>query len=128
MDILPQSLILIAVMNNPRDMEMARLLGWYRIPLRGVSKDVEVDFLVFYQSAAIGENHGGCIEWTAAVHGHELTTRAELLRDEPDHLYANHTYYKIQLGALGRLSHPILVDKMAMPDFLLHNGGISNNG
>ena len=30
----PTSLILVVLMNDPRDLEIARLLGWYRIPLR----------------------------------------------------------------------------------------------
>ena len=122
MDILPDSLILIAVMNNPRDMEIARLLGWYRIPLRSAPKVVAVDFLAFYQTNSFGDDHGGCVEWAAAVRGHELTTRAELLRDEPDHPHANHTYYKIQLGALGRLPHPILADKWRRLTFLYTTG------
>ena len=28
----PTSLVLVAVVNDPRDLEIARLLGWYRIP------------------------------------------------------------------------------------------------
>ncbi len=45
----PYSLILIAVMPNPRDLDIARLLGWYRIPLRFAPKVVDVDFMAFYQ-------------------------------------------------------------------------------
>jgi hypothetical protein len=61
----------------PRDMEIARLLGWYRIPLRTAPKVVAVDYLAFYQPASFGERSGQ-IEYIAQVRGHELTTRGEL--------------------------------------------------
>ena len=48
---------------------------------------VAVDALAFYQPGAFGEA-GGQIDSTAPVRGHELTTRVELLRDEPDHPHA----------------------------------------
>jgi hypothetical protein len=102
----PTSLILVAVLNNPRDFEIARLLGWYRIPLRFAPKVIAVDRLAFYQTAAFGDEKWR-ISYTAAVKGQELTTRKELLKEEPDHPRANHEYYKIQLGPLERLTTPI---------------------
>ncbi len=109
MDVSPTSLILVAVTNNPRDLEIARLLGWYRIPLRSAPKVVAVDYLAFYQTAAFGEGKWR-IETIAPVKGHELTTRAELLRDETDHPRAQHEYYKIQIGPLISLPQPILAE------------------
>ncbi len=103
------SLVLVAVMNDPRDLEIARLLGWYRIPLRSAPKVVAVDFLAFYQTAAFGENRWR-IEYIAPVKGHELTTRSELIQDEPDHPAARQEYYKIQLGPLQRLAQPVLAE------------------
>jgi hypothetical protein len=105
----PNSLILIAVMNNLRDFEIARLLGWYRIPLNSAPKVVAVDYLAFYQTAAFGDAKW-CIQTIAPVQGYELTTRAELLKDEPDHPRANQAYYKIQIGPLVSLPEPILAD------------------
>jgi hypothetical protein len=103
------SLILVAVINQPRDMEIARVLGWYRIPLRSAPKVVAVDHLAFYQTSAFGDEKWR-IEFTAEVRGHELTTRAELLHEEADHPHANQEYYKIQLGPLERLPQPILAE------------------
>ncbi len=77
-------LVLVCLVPSPRDLEIARLLGWYRIPLRTAPKVVAVDYLAFYQPGSFGE-HSGQIEFIASVRGHELTTRAELLRDQPDH-------------------------------------------
>ena len=68
MDISPTSLILVAVTNNPRDMEIARLLGWYRIPFKSAPKVIAVDYLAFYQPASFGEM-GGQIRYIAAVRG-----------------------------------------------------------
>ena len=106
MDLKPASLILVAVMNDPRDLEIARLLGWYRIPLRSAPKVVAVDYLAFYQTAAFGDDKWR-IQYVAEVRGHELTTRRELLRDEPDHPHAGHEYYKIQIGPLQALPKPL---------------------
>ena len=103
------SLVLVAVINNPRDLEIARVLGWYRIPLRSAPKVVAVDYLALYQTGAFGDEKWR-IQYTAEVRGHELTTRAELLREEADHPHANHEYYKIQLGPLERLPQPILAE------------------
>lgn len=101
------ALILVVVMNNPRDLEIARLLGWYRIPLRSAPKVIDVDYLAFYQTGAF-EAEKWRIQYIAPVRGHELTTRAELLRDESDHPHANLEYYKIQIGPLTSLPEPIL--------------------
>lgn len=103
----PTSLILVSVMNSPRDMEIARLLGWYRIPLRSAPKVIAVDYLAFYQTSAFGDR-GSRIEYLAPVRGHELVTRAELLRDEPNHPHAQKEYFKIQLGPLVQLARPVI--------------------
>ena len=75
----PIDLILVCLLPTPRDLEIARLLGWYRIPLRTSPKVVAVDDLAFYQPSAFGDR-GGQIEFIAPVKGHELTTRGELLK------------------------------------------------
>jgi hypothetical protein len=117
----PSDLILVAVLNNPRDLEIARILGWYRIPLRSAPKVIAVDYLAFYQTAAF-EDRKWCVEYVAPVLGHELTTRRELLRDEPDHPHASHEYYKIQLGALQPLPTPIPAGKWRRITFLYTTG------
>ena len=117
----PTDLILVCLLPSPRDLEIARLLGWYRIPLRSAPKVVSVDYLAFYQPAAFGER-GGQIEYVAQVNGHELTTRSELLKDESDHPRAKEEYFKIQLGGLERLKEPIRTDKWKRLTFLYSTG------
>ncbi len=121
MPLVPSSLVLVAYLPSPRDFEIARLLGWYRIPLRSAPKVVAVDYLAFYQPASFGA-HGGRIEYVAEARGHELATRAELLRDEPDHPRAGEEYYKIQLGPLEKLPRPVLAGKWRRLTFLYTTG------
>lgn len=117
----PVSLVLVCLLPAPRDLEIARLLGWYRIPFRSAPKVIAVDYLAFYQPGSFGD-HAGRIEWTASVRGHELATRAELLRDEADHPRASEEYFKVQLGPLEKLPRPILADKWKRLTFLYTTG------
>lgn len=121
MPLSPSSLVLVCLLPGPRDLEIARLLGWYRIPLRSAPKVVAVDYLAFYQPSAFGER-GGQIEFIAEVNGHELTTRGELLKDEADHPRAREEYYKIQLGGLEKLKEPIQAEKWKRLTFLYSTG------
>jgi hypothetical protein len=117
----PTSLVLVCLLPTPRDLELARLLGWYRIPLKSAPKVVAVDYLAFYQPASFGEQ-GGQIQYVAEVRGHELTTRAELLRDEPGHPRAREEYFKLQLGALEKLKAPVKAEKWRRLTFFYTTG------
>ncbi len=116
------ALILVGLIPRPRDLEIARLLGWYRIPLRSAPKVINVDYLAFYQASAFGEEHRWRIEMFAQVRGHELTTRAELLRDEPGHPRAREEYYKIQIGPVEALPRPIAAGRWRRITFLYTTG------
>ena len=117
----PTDLVLVCLLPTPRDMEIARLLGWYRIPLRTAPKVVSVDYLAFYQPTSFGER-GGQIEYIAQVRGHELTTRGELLKDESNHPRAKEEYFKMQLGGLEKLNVPVKTDKWKRLTFLYSTG------
>jgi hypothetical protein len=99
--------VLVAVMNNRRDFEIAAEEGWYRIPTRHAPlSTTEAVALGFYFTRAFGEEKWA-IHWYAPVLGHELARRRDLLPDEPDHPHADETYYQLQLGPLHRLEFPI---------------------
>lgn len=117
----PSALILVTILKEPRDLEIARLLGWYRIPLRSAPKVIAVDYLAFYQTSSFGSEKWR-IKYLAPVKGYELTTRAELFKDEADHPFANHEYYKIQIGSLIELSAPILAEKWKRITFFYTTG------
>ena len=117
-------LILIAVMPKPKDLEIARLLGWYRIPLKNAPKVISVDYLAFYQPSSFGESHRWKIEYIAQMQGHELTTRNALFKEESNHPRANEEYFKIQLGNLTKLPSPISADHWRRITFLYTTGGL----
>lgn len=99
--------VLVAVMNNQRDFEIARDEGWYRIPLKHAPQSTtEAVVLAFYFTRAFGEEKWA-IHWYAPIHGHELLRRRELLPGESDHPRADEVYFKLQLGPLMHLERPI---------------------
>lgn len=102
----PDDLVLVAILNRPRDLEIARTLGWYRIPLGTAPRTVRVDWLALYLPAAF-DGQRWSVRYLAAVRGIELLTRRELLYLETDHPRAAHPYYKLQLGPLMELDPPI---------------------
>jgi hypothetical protein len=121
------ALILVAVMPNTKDFEIARLLGWYRIPLRMAPKIIDVDYLAFYQTGSFGHEHRWKIEYFAEVMGNELTTRRDLLKDESDHPRANEENYKIQIGPIEKLSPPIPAGEWKRITFLYTLGSLVND-
>jgi hypothetical protein len=120
-EILPEDLVLVSVITDPRDLEIARVLGWYRIPVASTPKTLRVDWIAFYLTSAFGDEKWS-IRYLARVRGHELVRRRELLRDEPDHLRADEPYFKIQLGPLVQLPKPILSRRWRRFTFLYTTG------
>ena len=118
----PADLVLVAYIPTPHDLEIARVLGWYRIPLRTAPKVVAVDWLAFYQPASFGKAHQWRIEAAAPVLGHELTTRGELFKDQQEHPRAKDEYFKLQLGPLMALPRPVLADSWKRLTFLYTTG------
>lgn len=117
----PGALILVAIIPSPEDLQVARVLGWYRIPIRTAPRILNVDYLAFYQPASF-EDSKWQVECIAPVLGHELTIRADLLQDEASHPRADEEYYKIQLGAVCHLDHPILAGNWKRFTFLYTTG------
>ena len=115
------SLILVAILPSPEDLNYARVLGWYRIPARTAPRVLNVDFLAFYQPASFLDQRWR-INYLAQVRGHELTTRLELIQDQPDHPRADHEYYKIQLGPLMKLPRAIRTGSWKRFTFLYTTG------
>jgi len=118
---LPESSVLIAVMSRTRDMERARDDHWYRIPERSAPKFFPPEYVAFYLTKAFATD-AFSIRWYAQVRGHELVTRRDLLPDEADHPRADQRYYKLQLGKLVELPHPIPSRSLRRITFVLTNG------
>jgi hypothetical protein len=120
-------LILVAIIPKPKDFEIARLLGWYRIPVKNAPKVISVDYLAFYQPGSFGKDLGNRINYFSRVLGHELTTRQQLFRKETDHPRASEEYYKIQIGDLVPLSKPIQADAWRRITFFYTTGALFKN-
>lgn len=103
----PEDRLLVAVMNRPRDFEIARDQGWYRVPQARASRGAFFEYVAFYFTSAFGEL-AWAIHYYARRLGHELVTRRELLPEEPDHPRAPEPYYKLQIGPLIRREPPIV--------------------
>jgi hypothetical protein len=117
----PDALILVAIIPTPEDLQLARLLGWYRIPIRTAPRILNVDFVAFYQPGSFKE-HKWQVKYLAPVLGHELAVRSELLREDGDHPRADEEYFKIQVGTLCHLDKPILAGKWKRFTFLYTTG------
>ena len=99
--------VLVAIMNNQRDFEIARDEGWYRVPQRHAPESTtEAAVLAFYFTKAFGDEKWS-IRWYGPVRGHELARRRDLFPDAPAHPRADEAYYKLQLGPLIQLELPI---------------------
>jgi UV DNA damage endonuclease len=101
-----EELVLVAVMNNRRDFEVARDRGWYRVPLKRAPRRIGADYLAFYQTKAFGPEKWA-VNYYAPIRRYRIVTRAELLPEEADHPRANDRYYKVEIGPLQRLPRPI---------------------
>ena len=99
--------VLVALVNNRRDLEIAREQHWYRLPVRHAPpRAVSAPVLAFYQTAAFGAEKWAVNYWAEAT-AWDVVTRRQLLPDQPNHPRASQKYYRLALGELQRLPHPI---------------------
>lgn len=100
----PDDVVLVGVINHPRDLAFARDDHWYRIPVDRIKRDLsieQIDYLAFFLSRRFGEQNGS-IPYFAVKTGVELRTRAELVPFEADHPRASQVYYRLAFGNLQR--------------------------
>lgn len=98
--------VLVAVMNNQRDLQIARDQHWYRIPVKHVPRRLGAEILAFYQTQAFDDERWS-VNYYAPIHRIHLAQRQSLLPEEEDHPRAQDWYYRIEIGPLQRLSRPI---------------------
>ncbi|MBK8046081.1 MAG: hypothetical protein IPK16_02480 [Anaerolineales bacterium] len=111
--------VLVVVLNNAEDLLRAADQGWYRIPQRHAPKRMGADYLAFYQTGAFrteGEAH--TVTYYAPTRRYKLLTRRELLPDEPDHPRAADYYYRVEIGPLARLAHPVPAQRLRRVTFI----------
>jgi hypothetical protein len=110
--------VLVAVMNNPRDLELARTEGWYRIPLKRAPARVGADYLALYLTGAFPPPLRHRVTYYAPIYAYRLVTRVELLPAEPDHPRAMERYFKVEIGALRELARPVPSKKLRRITFI----------
>lgn len=100
--------VLVALVNQPRDLDLARTERWYRIPAKHAPAHFpHARYIAFYLPRSFGACKWSIREY-APIRGHELVRRRDLFPDEADHPRADEAYYKLQLGALIALPRPIV--------------------
>jgi len=115
--------VLVAIINSQRDLAIARDQHWYRIPIKQAPKrGVNAPILAFYQTKAFGEQ-----KWSINYYAHatawEIVPRIKLLPDEAQHPRANELYYKVHLGELHLLPHPVTSRKWRRVTFIVTHWG-----
>jgi very-short-patch-repair endonuclease len=98
--------VLVAIVNNQRDFDIARREGWYRIPVKHAPRRLGAEYLAFYQTKVFGQEKWA-VHYYAPIRRVHLMQRRDLLPQEGDHPRADDWYYKIEIGPLQRLPHPI---------------------
>lgn len=109
--------VLIAVITRPRDLQLARERGWYRIPLAHLPAQLSADYLAFYQTAAFGAERWA-VRYYAPIVRYRIAARRELLPDEAAHPRANERYYCLELGPLAELPLPVPAARLRRVTFI----------
>ncbi|MBK8026368.1 MAG: hypothetical protein IPK19_34510 [Chloroflexi bacterium] len=105
----PEDVVLVGVINHPRDLAYARDEHWYRIPVDRIKRDLStepIDYLAFFLSRRFGDQNG-TIPYFAVRTGIELATRADLIPHESEHPRADDRYYRMAIGNLQQKRPPI---------------------
>jgi very-short-patch-repair endonuclease len=109
---LPRGEVLVAIINNPEDMRLAREAGWYRIPVLSARKWLRdrwpPRWLAFYQTKIFGPE-AYAVNYYAVVRSIRTVSRTDLFPDTPrNHPKANRRYYQLLLEDLQPLAEPIV--------------------
>ena len=117
----PSPEVLIAIMNNQRDLEIARTQRWYRIPVKSANRFIrdleQMQYLAFYQTM-IFKRDAFAVNYYAEIERTSTAPRIELLPDESVHENAEVLYYKLEISPLQRLSQPIPSKRLRRVTFI----------
>jgi len=102
--------ILVALLPEPGDFEIAKIYNWYRIPVISAPKiirDKSLKYIAFYHPKVF-DKEKFTIRWYAKVSSISVVTRRELFPNQHIDLKAENHYYKINFEPLLRLPQPIV--------------------
>lgn len=97
--------VLVGVLKSKRDLNILLNENWYRMPVAYAPKK-PYKYLAFYQPAIFGR-HGKRIGYYARVLDRQTAKRNKLIPDEPSHPRANFDYFRIYVGKIKKLPHPV---------------------
>lgn len=117
----PSPEVLVAIMNNQRDLEIAQTQGWYRIPVNSANRFIpdleQMQYLAFYQTQ-IFRRDGYAVNYYAEIERISTARRIELLPDEAGNQNAEAPYYRLEISPLQRLSQPIPSKRLRRVTFI----------
>ncbi len=114
--------VLITILNNRADLEIARDQHWYRIPANQVTKlkqrqSWQPKWLAFYQTKVFGAE-AYTVHYYAEVTAIREVYRWELFPEEPRNAKSENRYCKLELSSLGQLSKPIISKRFRRITFI----------
>lgn len=113
--------VLVAIINNKRDMEIARKHHWYRIPIGSVKKYLKnrwaPEWLALYQTKIFGSEAFSIQYYAQVLHIKEVD-RVELFPNEPPNAKSDKRYYKLELAPLQELPQPIVSQRRRRITFI----------
>lgn len=104
----PEDRVLVGVMPNPSDLDIAREQHWYRVPVKHAPAGIHAEYVAFYFTRKYPPDLRWAIHYYARRTGHELVRRVDLLPNQPNHPRAQEMYYRLQLGSLKRKEPPVV--------------------
>ena len=118
----PNPEVLVAIMNNQRDLEIARTQHWYRIPVKSADRFIrdgieQMQYLAFYQTM-IFKRDAFAVNYYTEIERISTAPRIELLPDEAGHQNAEVLYYKLEISPLQRLLQPIPSKRLRRVTFI----------
>lgn len=103
--------VLVALMKDLRDMNIAREQQWYRIPVDSINHQMRrrwpPKWLAFYQPKVF-DSEAYKVNYYASVENISEVCRWELFPDEPKNKNYSKRYYKLDLSPLKPLLQPII--------------------
>jgi very-short-patch-repair endonuclease len=107
----PRPDVLVAIMNNERNLAIARNQHWYRIPCTSAEKWLlqcwPPKWLAFYQTKVFAQDSHS-VAWYAEVRDVRQARRYELFPDQPRDAKSQLLYYQLHVSPLERRAAPIL--------------------
>ena len=103
--------VLVAIVNNLHDLDLARDQHWYRIPVNSVEQWLKKrwppHWLAFYQTRVFGQE-AYAINYYAQVIDIRQVYRWQLFPDDPPNEKSDRCYYQIFIQPLQQLPEPII--------------------